>query len=306
MHFKNHWNSIGLIFKPNKKLYWMKSHCWVPFVEIVNKNLVKVFFSSRDKNNLSRTGHFFLNPERPFDKKKVGKLPDVDLGKLGTFDDSAAVSTCIVNFKGRKYLYYVGWMQGKRVRYYPTIGLSVCKKGETKFKKNSIAPLISKNTSEPYGLASPFVLYDRKEKIWKMWYSSYRSWQIRRKIPYPNYEIRFASSQNGIDWKFKNKKILGSKKIEAVARPFVIKENNLYRMWFCSRKKNSKYKINYAESKNGYSWKNKAFKLKLSREKYDNKMQAYPCYFKFKGKEYLLYNGNDYGKDGILMAVKER
>ena len=68
-------------------------------------------------------------------KKKSWKIPDVDLGKLGTFDDSAAVSTCIVNHKGKKYLYYVGWMQGKRVRYYPTIGLSICKKGEKKFKK---------------------------------------------------------------------------------------------------------------------------------------------------------------------------
>ena len=56
-----------------------------------------------------------------------------------------------------------------------------------------------------------------------MWYSSYRSWELRKKIPFPNYEIRYATSSDGINWKFKNKKVLGSKKFEAVARPYVIK-----------------------------------------------------------------------------------
>ena len=69
--------------------------------------------------------------------------------------------------------------------------------------------------------------------------------------------------------------------------------------------KSSEYKIHYAESKNGIKWKNKKFKLKLSKNKYDNRMQAYPCYFKIKNKEYLLYNGNDYGKKGILLAIKD-
>ncbi len=305
MNFKNNWVCKGLIFKPNKKLYWMKSHCWVPIVEIKNENLVKVFFSSRDKNNLSRAGHFYLNPNKPFIKKIISKDPDIDLGKLGTFDDSAAVATCLVNYKGDRYLYYVGWMQGKRVRYYPAIGLSICKKGKKNFKKNSVAPLISKNSQEPYGQASPFVLYDRDDKIWKMWYSSYRSWELRKKIPFPNYEIRYATSSDGINWKFKNKKVLGSKKFEAVARPYVIKNKNSYQMWYCSRKRYKDYEINFATSKDGLRWKQKKFNLKLSDEGYDSKMQAYPCYFSIKGKEYLLYNGNDYGKEGILMAVKE-
>ena len=306
MKTKNSWECKGLIFKPNKKISWMKSHCWVPIVEIINENLVKVFFSSRDSNNYSRTGHFYLNPKKPFEKKKISKYSDIELGKLGTFDDSAAVSTSLVIHNGDKYLYYVGWMQGKRVRYYPSIGLSICKKGETKFKKFSMAPIIPKSDMEPYGMASPFVIFDKKKKFWKMWYSSYRSWQLRKKnISFPNYEIRYATSLDGINWKFYNKKIISSKKLEAIARPYVVKRKNLYEMWYCARAKNKNYEKNYATSKNGIKWKKEKFELKLSKNGYDSNMQAYPCYFTINKKEYLLYNGNNYGEDGILMATKK-
>ena len=139
-----------------------------------------------------------------------------------------------------------------------------------------------------------------------MWYSSYRFWELRnKKIPFPNYEIRYATSINGIDWKFYNKKIIGSKKLEAIARPYVVKRKIFYEMWYCARSKNNNYSINYAISKNDIKWKKERFKLKLSKKGYDSDMQAYPCYFTINKKEYLLYNGNGYGKDGILMATKE-
>ena len=69
--------------------------------------------------------------------------------------------------------------------------------------------------------------------------------------------------------------------------------------------KNKNYEINYATSKNGIKWKKKKFELKLSKNGHDSNMQAYPCYFTINKKEYLLYNGNNYGKDGILMATKK-
>jgi hypothetical protein len=34
-------------------------------------------------------------------------------------------------------------------------------------------------------------------------------------------------------------------------------------------------------------------------------MQAYPCVFKFKGKKYMLYNGNNFGVEGIGLAVED-
>ena len=176
-------------------------------------------------------------------------------------------------------------MQGKRIRYHPAIGLSISNKNND-FKKISKAPLIGKNDIEPYGMASPFVMYDKNNKIWHMWYASYRYWELRKKEPWPHYEIRYAKSEDGIKWHMTGKKCIGSKKLEAVARPYVLKEKNIFKMWYCYRKNYGDYRIGYAESKDAINWKvlNNKFNLELSGKKWDKKMQAYPCIFKFKRK----------------------
>ena len=55
-------------------------------------------------------------------------------------------------------------MQGKRIRYHPAIGLSISNKNND-FKKISKAPLIGKNDIEPFGMASPFVMYDKEKNL---------------------------------------------------------------------------------------------------------------------------------------------
>ena len=35
-------------------------------------------------------------------------------------------------------------------------------------------------------------------------------------------------------------------------------------------------------------------------------MISYPCVFDYKGKRYMLYNGNDYGKSGFGIAVLDK
>tara|TARA_A100001015_G_C15026862_1_gene730985 strand:+ start:1478 stop:2392 length:915 start_codon:yes stop_codon:yes gene_type:complete len=302
----NNWKSLGLIVKTKKKFDWLQTHMWVPVVDNINNNYVNVYFSSRNKKNFSSTGVLKFYPNNLKKKILIKSQPVIKLGNLGLFDDSAAVACTLVNYKGNKYLYYVGWMQGKRIRYHPSIGLATLKPKQNKFKKLSFAPLIPKSDLEPYGMASPFVMYDKDKKIWHMWYASYRYWKLRKKDPWPHYEIRYASSFDGINWNIKGRKCLGSSKLEAVARPYVIKEKNIFKMWYCYRKNYGHYKIGYAESKNGIDWKvlNHKFKLKLSGQYWDSQMQAYPCVFKFKGKKYMLYNGNNFGVDGIGLAVE--
>lgn len=70
-----------------------------------------------------------------------------------------------------------------------------------------------------------------------------------------NYHIKYAESEDGINWKRDGKIAIDYKdKYEyAISVPRVIKENNIYKMWFSSRatKDISTYRIRYAESTDG-------------------------------------------------------
>ena len=45
--------------------------------------------------------------------------------------------------------------------------------------------------------------------------------------------------------------------------------------------------------------------IDVSKTGWDSEMICYPFVFEHKGNKYMLYNGNDYGKDGFGLAVLE-
>ena len=65
-----------------------------------------------------------------------------------------------------------------------------------------------------------------------------------------------------------------------------------------------KYRIGYSHSNDGINWKNKLDKvgIDLSNSGWDSEMICYPFVFDHKGKRYMLYNGNSYGKYGFGLA----
>ena len=65
------------------------------------------------------------------------------------------------------------------------------------------------------------------------------------------------------------------------------------------------YQIGYAKSKDGIIWVRKEDQMKhfdVSTEGWDSDMICYPFVFDHKGKRYMLYNGNDYGRTGFGIA----
>ena len=92
-------------------------------------------------------------------------------------------------------------------------------------------------------------------------------------------------------------------------------ERSLYKMWYAKRKKSdyrtnikNSYRIGYAESNDGIKWIRKDSLMKkfdISNDGWDSEMICYPFIFDHKGKRYMLYNGNGYGKTGFGLAVTE-
>ena len=135
-----------------------------------------------------------------------------------------------------------------------------------------------------------------------MWYTSFLEYKKVKKEYRHIYTIKYATSNNLIDWDKNNNVCITLKKNEfAISKPSVIFLNRKYHMWFCVRGKN--YKIGYANSKDGFKWKrfDKYFSVYGRQQKWDNLAMAYPAVSKLKNKLYMIYTGNNYGKTGIGM-----
>lgn len=233
----------------------------------------------------------------------VQKNKSFSPGKLGHFDDNGVLPSSIIKIKNTYFMYYIGWQPRVTTRYSLIAGLSFSKNGK-KFKRYSKSPILVNNSKEPISILTAPCVVKIKNKYF-MWYVSGIKWKSKN---YPLYDIKLATSENGLNWIQTKKTCLKLKKNErALARPFVIYERNKFCMWYSYEKKVGSYKIGYAESKNGLKWKRLDKNIDLnSSSKYEIKMREYPSIISVGDKKYIFYNGDDYGKKGILLAELQR
>ena len=228
-------------------------------------------------------------------------------GELGAFDDNGVTASCLVKVGKLTYLYYIGWKPKSTTRYSLMTGLAISKNNGKTFKRYSRSPILKLTDKEPFSiLTAPYVMRIKKNK-WFMWYVSCNEWVNK---DYPKYDIKIALSNDGKNWQQKGLTSIRLKKKErAVARPSVLYEDGIYKMWFCYEKKVGRYKIGYAESKNGIKWKRNDKKANVNlgkKDDWDDKMIAYPHVITHNKKKYMFYNGNNYGQDGVGLAIEQK
>ena len=137
-----------------------------------------------------------------------------------------------------------------------------------------------------------------------MFYVSGTEWKHK---DLPRYNIKTCLSRDGKSWSRDGKVAINFKNNQenALARPYVLKEKSLWRMWFSH--KGPAYRLGYAESRDGLHWKRNDLiaNLKPSTEGFDSEMIEYAAVVKYKGRHFMFYNGNNYGREGIGLAVEE-
>jgi len=123
----------------------------------------------------------------------------------------------------------------------------------------------------------------------------------------PRYNIKYATSKDGKVWDRKGHVCIdfASDEEDALARPYVLKDGDVYKMWFSH--KGLAYRLGYAESEDGLNWiRNDAFAgITVSESGWDSEMIEYAAVFSCDGRKYMLYNGNNYGYEGIGLAVEK-
>ena len=301
------WVKKALIVKPGK-FDWMVTHAQNPFQEKIGDDLYRIHFAGRDKLNRARGGYVVIDISEPGEILYITERPILDLGDLGCFDDCGAMPSCIVNSGSRQYMYYTGWTQARVTPFSFFIGLAISEDGGKTFERFSKAPVLGRNINDPYLTASPWVIIEKE--VWRMWYVSGTGWEAESNKPDPKhyYHIKYAESSDGVNWNAEGVVCIDYDRDEyAIARPVVYKEDDIYKMWYCYRGGPNTYRAGYAESEDGIHWERKDDEagIDVSESGWDSEMICYPCVFVHKGKKYMLYNGNGYGKTGLGYAIME-
>jgi len=307
------WIKKGLIFTAAHQHEWMVHHACVPVADRVSADVLRIYFGPRDRDGRTRTAFIDVEADNPSNVIAIHDRPVLDLGKLGAFDDSGAMPSCIVNDRGRKYLFYIGWNRGVTVAYRNAIGLAVSDDGGLTFERVFEGPIIDRTRFEPYFCASPFAIVDGGK--WRLWYASSTGFLTVHGKAEPVYQIKYAESPDGREWSRPNLTCIDyTFPGEANARPCVVAEDGRYRMWYCYRgsvdyrtDKAQSYRLGYAESTDGIQWERLDHLVGIERaaEGWDAVMMEYPFIYEHRGVKHMLYNGNGFGETGIGYAVLE-
>ena len=299
------WRKLGRIIEPIEGLEWMQTHAMLPTAEQIEGSLFRVYFSGRDALNRSLIGYAHIDITNPHQILDTSERPVLGLGELGCFDDNGVTPSWIVKHEGQKYLYYIGWKPRSTTRMSVVAGLAVSRDGGARFSRVSRAPILRMTDKEPFSiLTAPCVM--KEGRLWRMWYVSGVEWV---NADLPRYNIKYAESADGIFWDQQGVVCIDSTSQEetALARPCVLKENGVYRMWFSRKERGRSYRIGYAESGDGIKWEriDDQVGIDVSESGWDSEMIEYAFVFMHDNQHYMLYNGNGYGANGIGLAVAE-
>lgn len=299
------WRRRGLLIPAPTPQTWAASHAALPTVQDLGGGHFDLYYSPRDAEGRAHIARARVVADG--DELTVLSYDDSPVlrpGPLGTFDESGVTVSCVVETDEDTLLYYTGWTLGVTVPFYFYGGLAI-RHGDSdgQFERISAAPLLERNAVDPFLTASPWVMHD--DDRWRMWYISSPGWMVADGAPRHLYHVRYAESDDGLSWRRTGRVCVdfADGHEYAMGRPCVVKDHDVYRMWFAAR--GDAYRLAYAESDDGVNWTRDDAKGGLAPPDtgWDADMLAYPVVFDHGDRRYLLYNGNGYGASGLGYAV---
>lgn len=306
------WEKKGVFFRTTGAYFWNQTHAQGPFLDCINEKIWRVYYNTRDDKNHTRTSYIDVEAGHPEHIIYKHPKPILDLGPVGAFDDCGSMGTQIINFQGKKYMFYIGWNVRNTVPYHLSLGVAVSDDGIV-FKKCFSGPILDRIAIEPYMCTSCDVRIE--DGLWKMWYTSGNGYVMVEDSWEPLYDIKYATSADGVSWeRHKCIAVPIQNKYEALGVPSVLFEDEKYKMWYSYRDirnyrvdRNASYRIGYAESKDGMHFQRldhlAGITISRDRNAWDGQMIAYGRVISYHGKKYMFYNGNGFGQSGMGYAV---
>jgi hypothetical protein len=313
------WNKLGQVFNPIelKSQSWMKEYAQATSTVIFD-SFVRIYFSSRpprDENGqyISRLGFIDVKRDNLFQIIKICAEPVLALGEKGTFDEFGTNPVSVICTGDEIRAYYAGWTRCESVPFNAAIGIAISRDGGSTFERIGKGPVLSYSPDEPFVLGSPKIR--RFNDAWYLWYSAGKKWIRNESRPEPIYKIRMAKSSDGIHWKKDGRDLIDDvlEENECQASADVFFYRGQYHMFFSYRynlnfrEADKGYRIGYASSNDLLNWirDDSVAGISKSATGWDSESVSYAHVFELDGRIYMLYQGNEMGKNGFGLALLE-
>lgn len=298
------WERKGLIFKASELSNWQMKSALQP-TPILLKDRIRLYCGFRDGSGISRIGYVDINAENPDEVLDYSKTPVLDIGEDGCFDEFGVVPSVVFEENGRIFMYYAGYQLGKKVRFLVLGGLAISDDGGQTFERYKKTPVFERTEEELLFKVPHSIL--KEEETYRIWYGGGSNFVEGKTKTLPVYNIRYTESDSPYQVNHPGKVALDMDASEyRLGRPYVVKRNNRYEMYYGYSSDGNHYQLGFAYSNdNGNSWirDDRQLNMPLSDKGWDSEMMAYPSLVSYKDRTYLFYNGNDYGAEGFGYAV---
>ena len=307
------WNKKGLIYSPKGELWWNKKYAILPTPIYINKlNVIRVYFAVTCEDNIGRITYIELDAINPSIILNNPNLICLNIGKEGTFDDCGVNPSCVLKITEDHWLmFYAGYQRHYKTPYSILTGLAKSQDG-IYFQRLQNTPILERTSEELSLRSAPSVIIEGGK--FKMIYVADHGWkEINTKLyngkKMPLYSLKYAESLDGIIWKENSESAISPLNDEfGFGRPYLIKEDKTYKLFYSIRSINKSYRLGYSESIDCINWirKDKEMNIDVSDSGWDSEMICYPSVIKVNNKTFLFYNGNNNGKTGFGYAELEK
>ncbi|WP_047374720.1 hypothetical protein [Exiguobacterium sp. ZOR0005] len=309
------WKKLGHIFDPEPYGFFGDYSAFAQSPQaLVFDDFVRIYFSTRepDTDGTFKSHVRYVDMTPAFEVIRVSHEAVIPLGKLGTFDEHGIFPFHVTRTKGGLYGYTSGWSRRESVSVETGIGLAVSRDDGLTFERLGDGPVLSASVDEPFLVGDPFVVTRERQYMYYIYGTTWKEGPDG--VAERTYKIALATSTDGQSFTRHGRVVPDAIPDESQALPTVFEADGRYHMVFCFRDTfgfrtdpTRGYRLGYAYSDDLVDWTRDDAALGFERSDtgWDADMECYPHVFEMKGRHYLLYNGNAFGRDGFGAAVLE-
>jgi len=301
------WQRHGVVWAPGGQRPWAHSHATCPTPLRRRDGSWRVFLQCRDGRGIGRVAWIDLDPQDP--RRVIGEAaqPALDIGTPGSFDDNGVFPTSVLRADdGCVWLYYVGFELGHHIRYRLLTGLAVSEDDGDSFQRVSAMPVLERSEAEPAFRCGTFVRRDADR--FRMWYVAGGGWETLHGKALPLYDLRYSESADGVRWPPQGEVVMPLQPSEhGFGRPWVRATSDGEEMFYSVRRRESAgHRLGHARSPDGRRWQRLDHDIGLWPQagEWDSDSQCFAAPIESAGRQWLLYNGNDFGATGVGIAQR--
>lgn len=295
----------GRIYCPHGEHEWEVNSFMTPHAMLLKNGVIRIYGGVRDKEGISRIKYIDVAEDNPRNILKIANTPLLNIGKPGCFDDNGVILGDILRIGKKMYMYYVGFQHVQKVKFFAFTGLAISEDNGEHFERYSETPILDRTNNGRFGRCIHTVLYNGN--IFRCYYAVINDWKTINGIPYPIYNIWYTESYDGIHFPHNDDKMIVDVNNDEyrIGRPKVYMTKTGYEMYYTRDTVNKEYLAGYAVSEDGIHWKRQDEVLSLykSESGWDSEMACYPVIYRNGSFNYMFYNGNGMGREGVGYAL---